>query len=70
LEYLENVHRLREAIDQKLLLFKVQFEIEANEIERKLKDESKRKLIKENEKKQKEKYLNDILYLFYPRNIH
>ena len=67
--YLENIHRLWIRVDQSLSLLKIQVEKEIKDMERKLEEDNNSKLIKETKKKQKVKYLNDILHLFNTRDF-
>ena len=62
-------HKLGLSIDLKLSLLNENIEKEAKTIDRKFRKDFQAKLIKEKELKEREKYFNDIVYLFYPRHF-
>ena len=68
LKYLEYVHKLRFFMDQKISVLIKNLEAEANIIESEYDRYFKSTLVEENQKKQKEKYFNDIFHLFYIRD--
>lgn len=67
LKYLEYIHKLEILVDLRLSVLEKRINDEANQLVSDDEKEFKMKLIKDNEKKEKEKYSNDIVYLFYPR---
>ena len=67
LKYLEYIHKLEILVDLRLSVLEKRINDEANQLVSDDEKEFKMKLIKDNEKKEKEKYFNDIVYLFYPR---
>lgn len=67
LKYLEYIHKLEILVDLRLSVLEKRINDEANQLVSDDEKEFKMKLIKDNEKKEKEKYSNDFVYLFYPR---
>lgn len=66
-KYLAKAYRLRLAVDFYISLLKHAIQKQANVIENIYESDLKLKLSEEKEMKEKEKYFNDFLHLFYPR---
>ncbi len=69
LDYLEYVHKLEFLVEWKMAALKQGIEKEARIIEDEYERDFRDKLRKDYEKREKEKIVNDLLLLFYSRNI-